>query len=131
MQDCPVFHFVDCIKHLQRSLVVSHDDHSRTVLAGDIPEQVHHLPTTMTVQCSGGFVSENHARMVGQSSGDGHSLLLSAGQHGGAVIEAVSNSRFIQKFGGPRAGLLYIFVRLVVSILHQRIHAFDNGVSLR
>ena len=29
------------------------------------------------------------------------------------------------------ACLLYIFVRLVVSILHQRIHAFDNGGSLR
>ncbi len=29
------------------------------------------------------------------------------------------------------ACLLYIFVKLVVSILNQRIHAFDNGASLR
>jgi hypothetical protein len=57
---------------------MSHDNHSRTMFAGDIPEQFHHLPTTMAVQCSGGFVSENHARMIGQSSGDGNSLLLSA-----------------------------------------------------
>ena len=78
MSNRPVFHFVDCIKHLQCSLVVSHDNHSRTMLAGDIPEQFHHLPTTMAIQCSGGFVSENHARMIGQSSGDGNSLLRSA-----------------------------------------------------
>lgn len=105
MSNRPVFHFINCIKHFQRSLVVSHNDHSRTMLAGDIAEELHHLPTTMAVQCSGGFVSENYARMVGQSSGDGNSLLLSARQHGCAVIEAVSNSRFIQKFGGSLTGL--------------------------
>lgn len=49
---------------------MSHNNHSRTVLAGDIPEQFHHLPTTMAIQCGGGFVSENHSRMIGQCSGE-------------------------------------------------------------
>ena len=71
------------------------------MLAGDVPERFHHLPTSVAVQCGGGFVSEYHARMIGQSSGDGNSLLLSARQHCCAVIEAVSNS----KFGGPLACL--------------------------
>ena len=62
MSNRPVCHFISCIKHLQRSLVVSHNDHSRTALAGDIPEEFHDLPTTVAVQCGGGFVSEESRR---------------------------------------------------------------------
>jgi hypothetical protein len=35
MPDRPVFHFVNCIKHLPCSLVMSHHNHSRTMVAGD------------------------------------------------------------------------------------------------
>jgi hypothetical protein len=52
------------------------------MLAGDIPEQFHHLPTTMAIQCSGGFVSENHARMIGQSSGNGNIVYGQSDEYG-------------------------------------------------
>ena len=47
MPDDPVLHLINCIKHPQCSLVMSHDNHSRTMLAGDIAEKFHDLPAAV------------------------------------------------------------------------------------
>ena len=41
-------------------------------------EQLHDLASAMTVERSGRFVGQNQAWFIGQRTGDGNSLLLSA-----------------------------------------------------
>ena len=44
-----VFHFVNCIKHFQSSLVMSHHNHTGPVFTGDVAEEFHHLTASMAV----------------------------------------------------------------------------------
>ncbi len=76
--DGPVFHFVNRVEDFKRAVVVRHHDHAGTVLMCHISEKLHHLSAAMAVQGSGRFVGQDHARLVGQGSRDGHPLLLTA-----------------------------------------------------
>ena len=95
----PVFHFVNRIKHIQGSLVMSHHDHSGTMFASHIAKELHDLTPPMAVQSGCGFVREEDAGMIGQCPSHSDSLLLSAGKHCRAVIEPISHTELIQKFG--------------------------------
>lgn len=52
-------------------------------------------------QIAGGFVRENYFGAVGQGAGDGHALLLPAGQFVGFVSHAVRQPHLRQQVPGP------------------------------
>ena len=52
-------------------------------------------------QVSGGFVGEDDPGMVDQGPGDGHPLLLAAGELVGPVVDAVGQSDLSQNLEGP------------------------------
>ena len=51
------------------------------------------------------FVAEQHLRVGGQGAGDGHALLLTAGELRRIGIHAVGKAHQIQQFLGTLAGL--------------------------
>ena len=63
----------------REAVVVGDDDHSRVLLVSDLREQFHDLFSALTIQRGGRLIGEKHIRVVGQRSGDCHSLLFAAG----------------------------------------------------
>jgi len=61
-------------------VVVCDDDDARGLLMGDFAEELHHLSAPVAVERGGGFVGKDEAGLVGQRAGDGHALLLAAGE---------------------------------------------------
>ena len=59
-------------------LVRHHDDRASLVVQPG--EQLHDLQGRFRVQVAGGFIRQNEIRIVDQAAGDGHALLLAAGQ---------------------------------------------------
>ena len=57
------------------------------------------------VKGGGGFVAEQHLRVGGQGTGDGHALLLAAGELRRIGIHAVGKAHQIQQFFSTLAGL--------------------------
>lgn len=57
-----------------------HDDDASAVLGGEAAQQPSDVVAMARVQVGRGLVSENDARVVGESSGDRHPLLLATRQ---------------------------------------------------
>ncbi|MNP07720.1 hypothetical protein D3C76_997590 [compost metagenome] len=68
--------------------VVGDEDH-HVALARQLVEQAHDLGAAVAVEGAGGFVGENDVAAVHQGAGDGHPLLLTAGQ----LVRAVAGAR--------------------------------------
>jgi len=92
-----ILHFVGRVEDIQRALVVGYHDHPGPVLMGDSLEDLHDLAATMTVQRRRRLVRQDHARLIGQRSGDGHTLLLSSGKHRRLVVGPVGNAQLRQQ----------------------------------
>ena len=66
-------------------------------------EGFHELDDFLTgfgVEVSGGLVGEDDAGRIGEGSGDGDALLLSAGELEGFVVESVSEADALEDVGG-------------------------------
>ncbi len=96
-----ILHLVECVEYLQRALVVRHDNHSRTVLAGDSLEQFHHLLASVAVQSRGRLIRQNHAWAIGQGPSNGNALLLTTRKHRDAMIAAITDAEFCEQFQCP------------------------------
>ncbi len=61
---------------------------STTVLPGGVELLQHgqHLPAGVGVQGAGGLIRQDHRRVPGQGPGNGHPLLLAAGELAGLVL---------------------------------------------
>ena len=79
---------------------MSHNDDSRLLFMGDSGEQLHHLPTTVTVESSSGLISENHAWPIRQCPCDGDTLLALVDQTGVACHTGRHNCFFRAMRGG-------------------------------
>jgi len=66
------------------------DEHHRDVsLPVQLLEDAHHFNAGFRVEVPGGFVCQENRRLVDERSGNGHALLLTAGQLVGMVIGAI------------------------------------------
>jgi len=65
--------------------VVGHAQHA-DVIAAQLVDDVDDLAGHERVECRGGFVEEQHCRVHGQRAGNGHPLLLPAGELGGVFV---------------------------------------------
>ena len=103
--------------------IVGDDNDSRTLLPAHVLENLQHLFAGVIVQCAGGFVTEQDLRVFGNGSGNGNTLLLTAGELCRKVVDAVGkpyvfqNRDRIQGVFHDFRGKLYVF--LCRQILHQ------------
>ena len=64
--------------------LVGHHDHGGAA-AGQLADDPQHLAGKLRVQGGGGLVEAQHVRLHAQGPGDGHTLLLAAGELMGVV----------------------------------------------
>ena len=66
-------------------------------LPAGVFEQSEHLLARFTVKIARGLVCKEDRRLVGQSAGDGHPLLLPPGEGAGQVIEALAQAQHLHE----------------------------------
>ena len=99
--------------------VVVGDEHHGVARRVELLEHGEHLPARVGVQGAGGLVGQDHRRISRQSPGDGHPLLLAAGELGGLVAQLVAQAHHLQRHLGPLVAL---------GPGHSRIHEGDLHV---
>ncbi len=96
------------------------DDEDRVSGGVKLPQKIQDNLLVGFVEIAGGLVGENQFRLIDQSARDRHALLFAAGQFGGKMREAVSQTHALQRFGGLR------FVGDAVEILGEH-DVFERG----
>ena len=76
----------DAIRHGCGFQIVRHHHHRTFRVVGDAPQHAQHRTAVPGIQRARGFVREDHVRAARKRSGDGHALLLAAGQIAGATL---------------------------------------------
>ena len=82
------------------------DEHDGAPLPVELFEQLKHRLTRPPVQVAGGLVRQQQRRVQRQRPGDGHPLLLPAGQLGGPVPRVGEKAHLLQQPLGPIPPLL-------------------------
>ncbi len=72
--------------------VVRDDQHGHALVA-QFPQHAAHLVAQLGVERARRFIHQQHLRTHGQCAGDGHALLLAAGELGRAMVGAVGQSQ--------------------------------------
>ncbi len=82
-----------------------HHDHGHAVL-GKVSHDAQHISHELGVERRGCLVKEHDVRVHGERAGDGHALLLAAGELAGHVVDAVCQANLGELFDGDLLGLL-------------------------
>ena len=85
---------------------MGHHQHGHALL-GQLLHNGQNLANHFRVQGRGGLVEEQHFRLHGQGSGDGHALLLAAGDLPGPGIDIGSHANLGQVVHGGLSGLFF------------------------
>ena len=98
--------------------LVGDDDHGGLLL-GQVPDDLEHLAGELRVQGGGGLVKAEDIRVERQGPGDGHPLLLAAGELAGVVAGPLGEAHFGQQLPAFGLDLLQnlLFVLLEVGLL--------------
>ena len=72
-------------------VVVRHQDDRLPVLV-EVVDQVQHLGAGARIEVAGGLVGQDDERIVHQRAGDGHALLLAAGELAGPMVQPVAQA---------------------------------------
>ena len=88
---------------LRQLRVVRNHDHQP--VAGDFLQKLHHLHAGFAVQRAGGFVSQQHVRVVDQRARNRHALHLPAGHLRRLLVKLVAQTHALQRFLGARPAL--------------------------
>src|SRR3954452_16184138 len=82
--------------------VMGDGDDCGVARAGQVVQEVEDHPAGLAVEVAGRLVREDDARSVGERPGDGHPLLLPAGEPGRPALLLVAlELDLLQQFGGP------------------------------
>ena len=86
-------------------------------------EQVHHHPAGGGVQRAGGFVRQQHRRIVGHGPRDGDPLLLAAGKLVWLVTHPLFHAHQFQQLPGPGGALCPAHA----AVQHGQLHIFHRA----
>ena len=75
--------------------------HSDAHAAVDVLNEPEDIPGSFGVQSAGGLVAQEHPGAGGKSPGDGHPLLLTAGELGGIGVRPARQVHQLQQLPGP------------------------------
>jgi hypothetical protein len=70
-------------------IVIVSDEDDRFSRGIETVDEVEDLETSLGIKIAGWFIGENHEGVVDEGTGDGDTLLLTTGELGGAVVEAL------------------------------------------
>ena len=73
------------------------DQNDRPPFGVQLLEQRQDFVAALGVEGAGGFVGENHRRVVDQGTSDGDALLLAAGKFGRSMIGAIAETEPLQE----------------------------------
>ena len=99
--------------------------------AADIGQQRKHLHAGFGIQRTGRLVAQKQSRVFAQRTGDGHALLLAAGELGGEVVHAAAQTDLlhdglrVERIFADLTRQLYVFKRGQVG--HQVIKLKDEA----
>ena len=79
------------------------DENDRAAFGVQLFEQSQDFVAAFAVEGAGGFVGENHRRVVDQRAGDGDALLLAAGEFGRTMLGAVAETQPLEQLAGMRS----------------------------
>ena len=82
------------------------DEDHRVPLLVELLEEAQHLPASAGVQGAGGLVGQDDGGLPRQRPGDGHPLLLAAGELAGKVLPFVGKAHPLQGADRPLPALL-------------------------
>ena len=103
--DRPALDADDPVGHGAEGLVVGDDDHGHAAAPGGVLQQLQNGLAGPVVQGAGGLVAQQQARVFGQGPGDGHPLLLPAGELRGEVLQPVGQAHLLQHLPGVQGVL--------------------------
>ena len=90
-------HEQDAVGHVTGKVhLVGHDDHGGLAV-GKVPQNAQHLAGQLRVQRAGRLVEAEDIRVQGQGAGNGHALLLAAGQLMRVVARPLRQAHLGQK----------------------------------
>ena len=120
-----VFHDDDPVGMFRDLPVVRHHDDG-SALGVQALEDSEHFRPALGIQVAGGFIGENDRRIVDQGVGDGHPLLLAAGELAGRIVEPVRQPDRGECLGGT---ILCVF-RVLVGVDQRQHHVLDGRRAL-
>ncbi len=111
----------DPVGHGGEGGVVGDDHHGHALLAAGVLQQLEDGLAGDVVQRAGGLVAQQQLGVLGQGPGDGHPLLLAAGQLGGEVPQPVAQAHVLQHVPG---------IQGMVADLGGQLHVLQGGEVL-
>ena len=81
-----VFHVDNPITNSGNPLIVCHHHRRKTLFIVELTQKLHELVTASGIQIARRLVGKDDARLAGEGSGNGHSLLLSTRELGRPVM---------------------------------------------
>ena len=106
--------------------LVGHHDHGGAAV-GQLADDPQHLAGKLRIQGGGGLVEAQHVRLHAQSPGDGHPLLLAAGELVGIVARPVGQAHLLQQSQPPVPDVRLRFAGCLDQTPGQG-HVFQGGV---
>ena len=77
------------------------DNHEFDAFTAQLCGEIEHFRRVLGIQCRGGFIEQQQLRSRSHRTGDGSTLLLSAGQFGGVLIGMFGKAEMRQKLKSP------------------------------
>ena len=99
-------------------------NHHRHTRFGQRPHNVEHFTHQFRIKCGGRLIEQHDLRLHGKGTGDGHTLLLTAGKLCRIVVKTLPHADAFQFLNGQLAGLLLAHVLDADRRLH---HVFERG----
>ena len=93
--DHAVFDIKRAVEDIESAVIMGDDDDPRVVFVGNASEEFHDLPAPFTVERGSRFVGEDQAGFVGKSTGDGDTLLFSAGECVREIVGTRADSQLV------------------------------------
>ena len=100
--DAAVAHFDDALR-VDGDVRLVRDEDDRDALLVQLLEERHHFDRRARVEVAGRLVGQDQRRLGHERAGDGHALLLAAGELARLVVETLAESDALQRRGGERA----------------------------
>ena len=131
VDDLSVLEADDAVRLHRDGVVMGDEDHS-VPLPVQLFQKAQHLPTGAGVQCAGGLVSQDDRRAARQGPGDGHPLLLAAGELGGQVPALVRQPYPLERGHGSLLPLRGVHPGIEQGELHvfQHVQLGDQVILL-
>ena len=86
--------------------VMSDQNNGHAFLFVELPEEFQDFFTGLGVEVAGGLIREQDGGIIDEGPGNGHPLLLPAGELRGFVVQALPQADALQQVCGPLAPLL-------------------------